>query len=122
MARVQGQHQRSRPKLTAAQKQERCRWQETLTDAIDTVKLAYAQEAAHIVETHGRCIFSLFLCLFTLTVFFRSLKWTHNQLFLRSCLLRQQCGVNSWNTFVRAKHKEANKGMSLFIFHRAITD
>ncbi|KAG1850405.1 hypothetical protein F4604DRAFT_1542256, partial [Suillus subluteus] len=42
-----------------------------------------------------------------------SLKWTHNQLFLRSRMLRQQCGVNSWNAFVRAKHKEANEGTNL---------
>ncbi|KAG1855582.1 hypothetical protein F4604DRAFT_1531114, partial [Suillus subluteus] len=42
-----------------------------------------------------------------------SLKWTHNQLFLRSRMLRQQRGVNSWNAFVRAKHKEANEGTNL---------
>ncbi|KAG2070572.1 hypothetical protein BDR04DRAFT_1018585, partial [Suillus decipiens] len=42
-----------------------------------------------------------------------SLKWTHNQLFLRSRMLHQQHGVNSWNTFFQAKHKEANEGMNL---------
>ncbi|KAG1887189.1 hypothetical protein F4604DRAFT_1489816, partial [Suillus subluteus] len=73
MVRARAQH--SRAKLTAAQKQERRRWQEALTDAIDTAKSVYVQEAAHIAETHGR-----------------SLKWTHNQLFLRSHMLRQQHG------------------------------
>ncbi|KAG1823984.1 hypothetical protein EV424DRAFT_1321142, partial [Suillus variegatus] len=34
-------------------------------------------------------------------------------LFLRSRMLCQQRGVNSWNAFVRAKHKEANEGMNL---------
>ncbi|KAG1876976.1 hypothetical protein C8R48DRAFT_541444, partial [Suillus tomentosus] len=39
-----------------------------------------------------------------------SLKWTRSQLFLRSRMLRQQRGVNSWNAFVRVKHMEANEG------------
>ncbi|KAG1846290.1 hypothetical protein F4604DRAFT_1595052, partial [Suillus subluteus] len=42
-----------------------------------------------------------------------SLKWMHNQLFLRSRMLHQQHGVNSWNTFIQAKHKEANEGTNL---------
>ncbi|KAG2106140.1 uncharacterized protein F5147DRAFT_774951 [Suillus discolor] len=94
MVQVQGRPQCSRAKLTATQKAERCKRQEALTDTINTAKSAYAQEAAHISETHGR-----------------SLKWTHNQLFLRSCMLCQQRGVNSWNAFVRAKHKEANEDL-----------
>ncbi|KAG1880937.1 hypothetical protein F4604DRAFT_1922561 [Suillus subluteus] len=91
---VQARAQCSRVKLIAAQKQEWHRQQEALTDAIDTAKSVYVQEAAHIAETHRR-----------------SLKWMHNQLFLRSRMLRQQHGVNSWNAFVRAKHKEANEDL-----------
>jgi hypothetical protein len=78
MVRVQGRPQRSRAKLTATQKAERHRRQEALTDAIDTAKSAYAQEATHIAETHGRCILSLFLFrLFKLTVFFLGLSNGH---------------------------------------------
>ncbi|KAG2123743.1 hypothetical protein DEU56DRAFT_695593, partial [Suillus clintonianus] len=38
-----------------------------------------------------------------------SLKWTCGQLFLKSRMLHQQCGVNSWNAFVRAKLNEVNQ-------------
>ncbi|KAG1724889.1 uncharacterized protein EDB91DRAFT_1255027 [Suillus paluster] len=61
--------------------------------AINEAKSAYIEEAAHIVETHGH-----------------SLKWTRSQLFLKSQMLRQRRSVNSWNTFVRVKHMEANEG------------
>ncbi|KAG1883469.1 hypothetical protein F4604DRAFT_1920674 [Suillus subluteus] len=81
-----------RAKLTSTQKAERRSRQEALANAIDTAQSAYAEEAAHIAETHGR-----------------SLKWTHSQLFLRTRMLCQQQSVNSWNTFVRAKLNEANE-------------
>ncbi|KAG1863676.1 hypothetical protein F4604DRAFT_1929077 [Suillus subluteus] len=80
------------PDILYYAKAERHSQQEALANTIDTAQLAYAEEAAHITETHG--------C---------SLKWTHSQLFLRTCMLHQQQCVNSWNTFVRAKLNEANE-------------
>ncbi|KAG2746698.1 hypothetical protein P692DRAFT_201682774, partial [Suillus brevipes Sb2] len=38
-----------------------------------------------------------------------SLKWTRNQLFLRSCMLQQTRRVNSWNAFVKAQLQDANE-------------
>ncbi|KAG1723985.1 uncharacterized protein EDB91DRAFT_1240016 [Suillus paluster] len=43
-------------------------------------------------------------------ILFSSLKWTQSQLFLKSWMLRQRQSINSWNTFVRVKHMEANEG------------
>ncbi|KAG2743372.1 hypothetical protein P692DRAFT_201688353, partial [Suillus brevipes Sb2] len=40
-----------------------------------------------------------------------SLKWTRNQLFLRSCMLQQTRRVNSWNAFVKARLQDANEGL-----------
>jgi predicted DNA-binding protein len=53
MART-GKVQRSRAKLSAAQKAERRARLEALTTALDSAKSGYVQEAIHIAETHGR--------------------------------------------------------------------
>ncbi|KAG1795853.1 uncharacterized protein BJ212DRAFT_1306479 [Suillus subaureus] len=39
------------------------------------------------------------------------MKWTRNQLFLRSRMLQKTRGVNSWNTFVKAQLKDENEGL-----------
>ncbi|KAG2028508.1 hypothetical protein BDR03DRAFT_842211, partial [Suillus americanus] len=39
-----------------------------------------------------------------------SVKWTRNQLFLRSRMLQKTRGVNSWNAFVKARLKDENEG------------
>ncbi|KAG0692952.1 hypothetical protein DFH29DRAFT_816899, partial [Suillus ampliporus] len=39
-----------------------------------------------------------------------SVKWTRNQLFLRSRMLQKTRGVNSWNTFVKARLNDENEG------------
>ncbi|KAG1731305.1 hypothetical protein EDD22DRAFT_788494, partial [Suillus occidentalis] len=40
-----------------------------------------------------------------------SLKWTRNQLFLRSRMLQQTRRVNSWNAFIKAQLQDANEGL-----------
>ncbi|KAG1877382.1 hypothetical protein F4604DRAFT_1540977, partial [Suillus subluteus] len=43
--------------------------------------------------------------------FCRSVKWTRNQLFLRSTMLQRNRCVNSWNTFVKAQLEAENEGL-----------
>ncbi|KAG0703206.1 hypothetical protein DFH29DRAFT_981989 [Suillus ampliporus] len=40
-----------------------------------------------------------------------SVKWTRNQLFLRSRMLQKTRGVNSWNAFVKARLNDENEGL-----------
>lgn len=124
MVWVQGRPQRSRAKLTATQKAERRKRQEALTDAIDIAKSAYAQEAAHISETHGRCIFSLFLFgLFKLTVFFLGLSNGRTI----NCFWEAVCYVNNVELILgmpllEPSTKKQMKVWVLFIFYWAITN
>ncbi|KAH7910715.1 hypothetical protein BJ138DRAFT_1008139, partial [Hygrophoropsis aurantiaca] len=41
-----------------------------------------------------------------------SLKWTRNQLFLKSRMLNQRRRVNPWNAFLKSKLSEENRGRS----------
>ncbi|KAG2062656.1 hypothetical protein BDR04DRAFT_1164841 [Suillus decipiens] len=76
--------------ILAAQQRAR---REALADDIDTAKESYEAEAADIAQKHGR-----------------SVKWTRNQLFLRSRMLQKTRGVNSWNAFIKAELKAENEG------------
>ncbi|KAG1745400.1 uncharacterized protein EDB91DRAFT_1269742 [Suillus paluster] len=81
----------ARAKLTTEQKAE-CRQKYTkLTDAINTARDSYQEEARSIAQDHGR-----------------SLKWTRAEL-NGSRLTRQRRKASAWNAFVRGKLNEANE-------------
>ncbi|KAG1719984.1 hypothetical protein EDB19DRAFT_1918332 [Suillus lakei] len=83
---------RVRAKLTTEQKAERHKKYTKLTDAINTARDSYQEEARSISQDHGR-----------------SLKWTCAQL-NGSRLTRQRQKASAWNAFVRGKLNEANEG------------
>ncbi|KAG0692931.1 hypothetical protein DFH29DRAFT_1007900 [Suillus ampliporus] len=82
---------RARAKLTTKQKAERCQKYTKLTDAINTARDSYQEEARSIAQDHGR-----------------SLKWTRAEL-NGSRLTRQRRKASAWNAFVRGKLNEANE-------------